>query len=414
MTTSKIPANALLERFLRYVRIDTTASTTATDYPSTPGQLVLSRLLADELRVMGLADTTCSEFGIVMATIPATVSHATPTMAWIAHVDTSPAVSGAHVQPQVHRQYNGAPIVLPGDPTKVINSDNTPELPQLIGKTLVTTDGTTLLGADDKAGVAIIMQTAAFLLAHPEMPHGPIRICFTCDEEIGHGTAKVDMAALAAHVGYTLDGGGAGVIDVETFCADKVTITCTGVSTHPGAAKNKLVNAARMAAALVEALPTALAPECTDGREGFIHPESFDGNAEKTTIHGILRDFDESALQTQATLLQQLAAAVCARYPGGKIAIETSPQYRNMRLGLEREPRAVAYAAAAMRDCGLEPQFDIIRGGTDGSQLTTLGLPTPNLSSGQHNLHSPLEFAVLEEMQLAGDVLVALAQRWAE
>src|SRR5262245_58558860 len=299
--------NTLLDRFCRYVKIDTQADESAATYPSSPGQLELGRMLADELRAMGVRDATIDKHGIVLATLPATVTRAAPTIAWIAHVDTSPETSGRGVKPMVHRDYDGGDIVLPGDRSKVIRVADNPELTALKGRTLVTTDGTTLLGADDKAGVAVIMEAAAHLQAHPEIPHGPIRICFTCDEEIGHGVDHVDLKKLGAQVAYTLDGGGQGEIDVETFSADLAVVTIKGVNIHPSIAKGKMINAVRLAGAFLDRLPVmGLSPETTSEREGFLHPYRIEGGVPETTLRILLRDFDTAKLQDKAKLLQSV------------------------------------------------------------------------------------------------------------
>lgn len=406
--------DTLLDRFCRYVRIDTQADERSTTYPSTPGQLELSRLLRDELRGLGLPDAEMDEHGIVLATVPATVAHPGPTIAWIAHVDTSPETSGHNVRPTVHRNYDGRDIVLTADPSKVIRVVDSPELAGLTGKTLITTDGTTLLGADDKAGVAVIMEAVAHLLEHPEVPHGPVRICFTCDEEVGHGVDHVDLQKLGALVGYTLDGGGTGEIDVETFSADLATVTIRGVNIHPSIGKGRMINAVRLAGLFLDRLPRqVLSPETTAEREGFLHPYRIEGGVGEVTIRVLLRDFDTAKLADKADLLRGIGQLLETEYPRAQITVQVTPQYRNMADGLAREPRALAFAEEAMRRAGLEPKRTIVRGGTDGSRLTELGLPTPNLSTGEHNLHSPLEWTCLEEMATAVRVLVELAQVWA-
>jgi tripeptide aminopeptidase len=405
----------LLDRFCRYVRIDTQADENAGTYPSSPGQLELGRLLAGELREMGLRDAAQDEHGIVTATVPATARRPAPTIAWIAHLDTSPETSGRGVKPVVHRNYDGRDLVLPGDPTKVIRVSDNPELEKLKGYTLVTTDGTTLLGADDKAGIAVIMEAAAHLAAHPDLPHGPVRICFTCDEEIGHGVDHLDLSKLGAQVGYTLDGGGVGEIDNETFSADLAFVTIRGINIHPSIGKGRMVNAVRLAGALLERLPwQALSPETTDGREGFLHPYRIDGGVAEASLRILLRDFETARLAEHAALLRQAAALLQAEHPRARIDVQVTAQYRNMAEGLAKEPRAVAFAEEAMRRVGLVPKRTIVRGGTDGSRLTELGLPTPNLSTGEHNLHSPLEWTCLEEMQTAVRVLIELAGVWVE
>ncbi len=405
--------NTLLDRFCRYVRFDTQADETAATYPSSAGQLELGLLLVEELRGLGLSDAAVDEHGIVLATIPATQSRPAPVIAWLAHLDTSPETSGHGVNPIVHRDYGGGDIVLPGDPSKVIRVSDNPELKDLIGATLVTTDGTTLLGADDKAGVAVIVEAAAYLMAHREIPHGRIRICFTCDEEIGRGVDHIDLGKLGAQVGYTLDGGGQGEIDGETFSADLAVVTIKGVNIHPAIARGRMVNAVRLAAAFLDRLPVqTLSPETTADREGFLHPYRIEGGVAEVTIRILLRDFDTAKLADKANLLRQAAGLLQAEYPQARIEVRVSAQYRNMAEGLAREPRALAFAEQAMRRVGLSPRRTIVRGGTDGSRLTELGLPTPNLSTGEHNLHSPLEWTCVEEMATAVKVLVELAREW--
>jgi tripeptide aminopeptidase len=407
-----IPTPTLLDRFCRYVRVHTEAVEGSPTYPSSPGQLELGRMLLDELKAIGLADAKQSEFGIVTATIPATVA-GKPTIAWIAHFDTSPETTGKNVKPIVHPNYDCKDITLPGDSSKVIRVSDSPDLLTCMGKTLITTDGTTLLGADNKAGVAVIMETATYLIAHPEIPHGPIRIVFTCDEEIGHGVDHVDPKDIGAVVGYTLDGAAQGEIEAETFSADKALVIIRGANIHPSIAKGRMTNSIRLAGLLLDRLPrTALTPETTEGRQGFIHPYKIDGGVAETHIHFLLRDFITAKLGEQADLIRAVAKTIEAEYPGAKIEVNVNAQYRNMADGMKSEPRAVEYAMEATRRAGLEPKLGIIRGGTDGSQLTAKGLPTPNLSTGEHNLHSPLEWTCLEEMQSAVRVLVELAQVW--
>jgi tripeptide aminopeptidase len=409
-----IPTPTLLDRFCRYVRIHTEAVEGAPTYPSSPGQLELGKMLLGELREIGLKDARQSEFGIVTATIPATVP-GKPTISWIAHVDTSPETTGKNVKPTVHENYDGKDVVLPGDPSKVIRVGDSPDLLACVGKTLITTDGTTLLGADNKAGVAVIMETAAYLAKHSEVPHGPIRIVFTCDEEIGHGVDHVDPKEIGAVVGYTLDGMAQGEIEAETFSADKAHVIVRGVNIHPSIGKGRMVNSIRLAGLFLDRLPrTTLTPETTEGRQGFVHPYRIDGGVAETRIHCLLRDFVTAKLGEQADLLRTVARTIEAEYPGARIEIKVEKQYRNMADGMQAEPRAVAYALEAIRRAGLEPKQGIIRGGTDGSQLTAKGLPTPNLSTGEHNPHSPLEWTCLEEMQSAVRVLVELAQVWAK
>jgi tripeptide aminopeptidase len=404
----------LLERFLRYVQIDTTAGDRSTGYPSSPGQLTLGRMLCDELRAIGLDDADQDQFGLVMATLPGTCRRDVPRIAFNAHVDTSPETTGKDVKPQVWRNYDGRDLVLTGDATKVIRVDGNPELRDLVGRTIITSDGTTLLGADDKAGLAVIMEAITWLAERREIEHGPIRTLFTCDEEIGHGVDHVDLKKLGATVCYTLDGSGMNQIDVETFSADLATITLRGVNIHPSIARGRMINAVRVAASFVSRLPRALSPETTDEREGFLHPYLVDGGVAEVRLKILLRDFDTSQLAAQAKLLQMIAEATGAAWPGCEIDVAVTPQYRNMAEGLACEPRAVAYAEEAHWRLGRQPQRTIIRGGTDGSRLTEMGLPTPNLSTGEHNPHSPLEWTCLEEMLAAVEVVTMIARVWAD
>lgn len=405
--------STLLARFLRYVKIDTQADETSSTYPSTEKQLTLSRMLAAECRLLGLADVTCDDFGIVMATVPSTVSAKVPAIAYVAHVDTSPEYSAVNVNPQLHENYRGGDIVLPKD-DKVLRVAENPDLKNCIGHTVITTDGSTLLGSDDKSGVAVIMSAAAELMRRKgELKHGPVRLCFTCDEEIGRGTDKLDLEKLGAHVAYTLDGGGRDEIDSETFSADGAKVTVKGINTHPSVGKGAMVNAVRILSTFLSRLPTArLSPETTDGRDGFIHPYHIEGGVAEASARLILRDFETENLASQAKLLESIAESLRAEYPRAQILVEVRPQYRNMREGLAVEPRAISKAVDAMNSLGRTPKMTIIRGGTDGSMLTAKGLPTPNLSTGEHNPHSPLEWTSLEEMQAAVDVLVQLAVEW--
>ena len=403
----------LLDRFLRYVRIDTQADERATTYPSTPGQLVLSALLRDELLALGYADARMTEFGIVHATIPGNVPGA-PTVALNAHVDTSPEFSGKDVKPQVLRDYPGGDIVLPGDRSRVIKASESPELAALVGKTIVTTDGTTLLGGDDKAGVAIIMEVARILAEDATIPHGPVKIVFTCDEEIGKGVLHLDPADLGAAVAYTLDGSGTGEVEGETFSADKATVTITGVNIHPALAKGRMTNAVRLAGMFVERLPTrTLAPEVTADREGFLHPYLIEGGVPKVVLHILLRDFDTPKLADYAEVLHAIARQLTAEYPEAAIDVAVAAQYRNMLDGMAKEPRAIPHALEAVRRVGLEPKTRAIRGGTDGAMLTAKGLPTPNLSAGEHNFHSPLEWVCLEELEVNVATVIELLKVWA-
>ena len=401
----------LLNRFLKYVQINTTADAESDSYPSSQGQWALGKLLLAELHEMGLSDAHVDEHGLVWATLAGNVPHA-ETIAWNAHLDTSPETTGDHVQPQVIQSYAGGDIILPGDPTQVISEADNPELQNLIGKTLITTDGTTLLGGDDKAGIAIIMESAQFLMEHSEIPHGPIRILFTCDEEIGRGVRHVDIEKVDAAAAYTLDGGGAGDIDIETFSADGLTVTVKGVNIHPSIAKNRMVNALRAAGDLLQRLPADQAPETTDQRDGFIHPYVIQGGVAEVSIELLLRDFQTDQLQVKADLVKSIAQEVEGRYPGIQITVDHQKQYRNMADGLPREPRAVKFAQQAHAELDFPCRLSSIRGGTDGSMLTEKGLATPNLSSGQHVQHSPLEWACLDEMLQQGQILIQTTIIW--
>lgn len=405
----------LLERFLRYVRIDTTACEDAGIYPSSEGQLELGRMLVAELQEIGLADAAQDRYGIVTATIPSTIAGPAPVIALCSHLDTSPETSGTNVQPQVIEKYAGGDIRLGADGGKVIRVTECPALEDAVGCTLITSDGTTLLGADDKAGVAVIMEAATFLMENPDRRHGPVRICFTCDEEIGRGVDHIDLAQLGATACYTLDGSGADTIDVETFSANLAVVQVVGKNIHPSIAKGKMINAVRAAGDFLARIPRdRLAPEVTEGREGFLHPYEISGGVASVRMKILLRDFDTSALADHAEVLRAAAEETRRAFPGVELEIEIKTQYRNMADGLTGEPRAVDCARRALEKLGRSAELAIVRGGTDGSRLTEMGLPTPNLSTGQHTPHSPLEWACLEEMVHAAEWLVAIAETWAE
>lgn len=402
----------LLDRFCRYVRVETTANEDTTDYPSTPGQLDLSRMLADELKALGLADVSMDEFGIVMGTVPGNVDGA-PTMCWCSHVDTSPEFSGKNVKPIVHENYDGKDIVLPGDMSRVIKIADDPELARLTGSTIVTSDGTTLLGADDKAGVAAIVTAADVLINDTSIKHGPIRVLFTCDEEVGRGTEKLDLKKINAHVAYTVDGSDEGIVECETFSADQAIVTIRGKNIHPGYAKGKMVNALRAAARFISEMPhDHCSPETTSDRDGFLHPYVIEGGVPEVKIKVLLRSFVTAELADLATVLKNAAARTEEAFPGCKVDVDVRTQYRNMAEYLKAEPRAQKLAEQAIANVGMKPIVGSIRGGTDGSALSQKGLPTPNLSVGMHNYHSPLEWACLEQMEKAVKVLVELAKLW--
>ncbi len=417
MTSPRVAVdpNRLLERFLRYVQVDTTARIGAVRYPSSPGQLELGRMLVAELLELGVADAAQDEHGIVLATVSGTgdVGADCPTVALCAHLDTSPETSGAGIRPQVVKRYSGGDLVLPGDTSRVLRPAEQPELAALVGRTIITTDGTTLLGGDDKAGLAVIMECVAAWRDDPTATHGPVRVVFTCDEEVGRGVDYLDRQRVAANVCYTLDGSGAGEIDVETFSADEAEIIVRGVNIHPSIAKNRMVNALRVAAALIDRLPREkLAPEATDERQGFLHPYHLEGGVAEARVRILLRDFETAALADYAALLRTVARDCEEKFPGAAIEVHVRQQYRNLREGLAVEPRAVRLAEQALENLGRPAQRTIIRGGTDGSLLTAKGLPTPNLSTGQHNPHSPLEWVCLEEMAAAAEHVLELCRLW--
>jgi len=404
--------DTLLERFFRYVKVETTAVEETDKYPSSEGQLELGKILVEELKALKLDNVGVHEGGIVMGTVPATVDGA-PTIAWLSHMDTSPEASGKDVKPQIIKNYDGKDIVLPGDKSRVILTSETKGMAELKGKTLITSDGTTLLGADDKAGVAVIMTAISQLMADPSIKHGPIRVVFTCDEEVGRGCDKVDIKKIDATCAYTLDGEGEAGLENETFSADLATVTITGKNIHPGFAKDVMINAIRLAGLFISRMPwQRLSPETECGRDGFLHPYIIEGGVPETKIRILLRSFVADELKEQAKLLDTVAASIIAEFPTAKIDIEVKKQYRNMIEHLAKEPRAVDLAAKAIRAVGMEPVSESIRGGTDGSRLSEMGLPTPNLSVGMHNFHAPLEFACLEQMESAVKVLIELAKLW--
>ncbi len=407
--------SALEERFLRYVRADTQSDEESTEAPSTSIQLDLQRMLQQELAALGASNVRLTEKGFVIGTIPATISGEFPRVAFLAHVDTAPAFNATGVKPIVHRAYDGAPIVLPDDPEQVLRAEDNAYLAGKVGEDIVTASGTTLLGADDKAGVAIIMTMAARLLAHPEIPHGEIRVCFTIDEEIGTGINSIELDELDVDYAYTLDGAEVGELVYETFSADKAVVSITGVSTHPGDAFGKLVNAVHLAAKIVDMLPQhTRTPETTQDREGFVHVYQVRGTAAQAEIGMILRDFERDKLASHGELVKAICAAIQAGEPRARITCTITPQYRNMRYWLEDDMRPVEVAKAAYQAIGIEPFSPPIRGGTDGSKLTERGLLTPNLFTGMQNIHGPLEWVSLQDMEKAVAACVEIARRWAE
>ncbi|HHY57806.1 MAG TPA: peptidase T, partial [Chloroflexi bacterium] len=391
--------NELEERLVRYCKIDTQADEKSTTAPSTAIQFDLLNLLVEELKEIGAQDVQLTDYGAVLATIPATIETSAPVIGFLAHVDTAPAFHASGVKPIVHRNYDGGEIVLPDDPTQVLSPKQSPYLANKIGDDIVTASGTTLLGADDKAGVAIIMTMARHLLAHPEIPHGALRIGFTPDEEIGRGVHKNLPADLGAKFAYTLDGADLGEIVYETFSADKATVRIQGVSTHPGDAKDKLVNALHLAAKIIDTLPhVTLTPETTSGRQGFIHIYQMSGTAAEAEMNFILRDFEMENLEAQGRLIQQVCDTIQATEPRARITCTITAQYRNMRYWLEKDMRPVELAREACRQAGVEPFSIPIRGGTDGSRLTEMGVPTPNIFTGMKNIHGPLEYNSVQDM----------------
>ena len=406
----------VLDRFLKYVAYDTQSDAESTSYPSTSKQLVLLRDLAAEFEALGLSDVIVDEFGYVMATIPATTTKAgAATIGFIAHVDTSPEMPGAGVKPIVHHAYDGRDLVLPDDPGAVLRLADNPALSEQMGNDIVTASGTTLLGADNKAGVAEIVTAAAYLMAHPEIPHGPVRLAFTPDEEVGHGTDHFDVARFGASCAYTMDGGHRGEIQDESFSADAMTVTFHGFNTHPGYARGRMVNAIKVAAAFIDRLPhDTLSPETTGGHDGFVHPYVIQAAVERTSVRLLVRDFQTAGLKQKEAMLERLAQEAAAAYPGSRVDVKVEESYRNMKEVLDRNPAIAEYAREAIRRAGLEARTHPIRGGTDGCRLSFMGLPTPNLFAGEHNFHSRLEWVSVQDMEKAVEVIVHLCQIWAE
>jgi tripeptide aminopeptidase len=404
------------ERFLRYVTFDTRSDENSETYPSTPGQLVLARHLVEELHQIGLADAAMDEHGYVMATVPATSAKpGVPVIGLIAHVDTSPEVSGAGVKPIVHEAYDGRDLVLPDDPTAVLRLSDWPALAEQMGHDIVTASGTTLLGADNKAGVAEIVTAAEYLLAHPEIGHGAIRIAFTPDEEVGRGTKHFDVARFGAACAYTMDGGLRGELEMESFSADTFVATFKGFNTHPGYAYGSMVNAIKLAARFVDSLPQdRLSPETTQGYDGYVHPYVVQASVDRTTVRVLVRDFVTSRLKEHEAWLEDLATRVVAGVPNASVECTVEEYYRNMREVLDAHPRVVDCARDAITRAGLEVRTKPIRGGTDGSRLSFMGLPTPNIFAGEQNFHSRLEWVSTHDMQKAVEVIVHLAQVWEE
>lgn len=405
-----------VDRFLQYVQIDTQSDPHSPTNPSTEKQKDLSRVLVQELLDLGVADAELDEYGYVYATIPANTEKANvPVICFCSHVDTSPDVTGAGVKPIIHRNYNGGDLVLPDDSTQIIRAADHPDLAHQLGNDIITASGTTLLGADNKAGVAEIMDAVHYLMTHPAVKHGTIRLLFTPDEEVGRGTEKVDMQKLGADFGYTIDGESLGTLEDETFSADAVKITIQGVSTHPGFAKGKLENALKIAADLLAGLPReTLSPETTDAKEGFIHPTHMDGNQDKVLLEFIIRDFSVAGLHEKEQYLKTIAENALKPYPNSSYTFEIVEQYRNMKVVLDQHPAVVENALEAIRRAGLAAEQRSIRGGTDGSRLSFMGLPCPNIFAGEHAFHSRHEWVSVQDMHKAVEVIVNVAQIWEE
>jgi tripeptide aminopeptidase len=403
-----------LTRFLRYVTIDTQSDPLSDAQPSTEKQKDLGRILVAELLDMGLSDAHMDEHGNIYATLPANTDKSVPVICFCSHMDTAPDFTGTNVKPQLVKNYQGGNIQLVGDKSRVIRVESQPELQNQIGNDIVTTDGTTLLGADDKAGIAEIMTAMQFFIENPDIRHGTVKVLFTTDEEIGRGADKVDIEKLGARFAYTMDGSTAGSIENETFSADGAEVEITGVAMHPGFAKDKMENAIKIAAEIVARLPKSISPERTDGKDGFIHPVVMTGSMEKAGIQFIIRDFTEEGLLEKEALLEAIVKTVMADYPGSTYGFKVTKQYRNMKAVLDKTPEIVDHAVEAVRRAGMEPSLGSIRGGTDGSRLSYMGLPCPNIFTGGHAYHSPLEWVSVQDMEKAAKTIVELVKIWEE
>jgi tripeptide aminopeptidase len=411
-----INKDAIAKRFMRYVQIDTQSDPQSGLHPSTEKQKGLSKILVEELKQIGIMDAQMDDYGYVYATISSNSEKKNvPVICFCSHVDTAPDCSGTNVKPILHKNYDGEEIVLPDDKTQILSTVNHPYLKEHIGSDIITASGKTLLGADDKSGVAAIMQAAEFLMNHAHLKHGEIKILFTPDEEIGEGTAKLDMKKLGAQFGYTLDGSEAGSLEDETFSADAATIVINGVISHPGYAKNKLVNALKVGAEILHALPTTeWAPEATEKKEGFVHPVRLEGIAERATLEFIIRDFDDEKLKQHGERLREISENVVNHYLGASVEFSIHEQYRNMKKILDKNPQVASYAAEAVNRAGLDVTTESIRGGTDGSRLSYMGLPCPNLFTGMQGIHSKLEWIGVNDMAKAAETIVHLSMIWEE
>ncbi len=402
-----------VDRFLKYVKYDTQSNEDSTTFPSDPKQIELSKALVKELKQIGLKDVAMDEYGYVMATLPSNTKKNVPTIGFISHVDTSPAVTGTNVSPVIHKNYQGGDIVLPKDPTKVIIASENPELKEMFGLDIITSDGTTLLGADDKAGIAEIVDAMNYLIQHPEVKHGTIRICFTPDEEVGRGTEKFNVTKYGAKYAYTIDGSTRGEVETETFSADAVVIKFNGKNVHPGYAKGKMINAVKIASRFLEMLPkNKLSPETTEMREGYVHPTQINGNETQMVLKFIIRDFDAEKLKEYESFLKDLCQKTVVQFSGSTFDFEVIEQYRNMKYILDQHPEIEANAIEALKQLGIKPINSAIRGGTDGSRLSYMGLPTPNLFAGGHNFHAYTEYVAIQDMEAAVKMIVTLANVW--
>ena len=409
----------ILEHFFRYVKIDTQSQEDVTDrYPSTAKQLDLAKILVKELIDLGLKDAAIDEFGIVMATLPSnlapTEAARIPVIGLIAHLDTSPEVSGKDVKPIIHQNYRGGDIKLPGDPNVIIRQSENPILAEKIGEDIVTSDGTTLLGADDKAGIAEIMSFLSYLQKHPDIKHGTLRIAFTPDEEVGAGTDHFDVKKFGADFAYTVDGETVGEIEIETFNASAGIFTVHGINVHPGYAKGKMVNAIPIAAEIVRLIDREPSPATTEKREGYLHPYVIEGGVEKVTLRVLLRDFDSDGIRAKTVRLNEIRDQVASQFPLARVELEVKESYKNMYVKLAENPKVIEYALEATRRAGIQPKTQIIRGGTDGAKLCFMGLPTPNIFTGGHNFHSKQEWISVQDMEKTVATLVNLVQVWVE
>ncbi len=403
-----------VERFLKYVKYDTQSDESSESFPSTAKQLILLKDLAAELKELGLVDAHTDENGYVIATVPANTKKDVPVIGFIAHVDTSPAVSGENVNALIHENYQGGDIPLPRD-GQVIRAEDNPDMKAMIGYDIITSDGSTLLGADNKSGIAEIVDAVNYFLLHPELKHGTIKICFTPDEEVGRGAEKFNVEKFGAKFAYTVDGQTRGEVETETFCADSMVITFTGKNIHPGYAKDKMVNSIKIASRFIDDLPQdAFSPETTEGREGYVHCYKIEGTEEETNLRFIIRDFEASKLKDYEAYLERVANETLLQFQGSKVTCSVFEQYRNMRYVLDMHPEVADNAIEAMRRLDIAPLMSSIRGGTDGSRLSYMGLPTPNIFAGEHSFHSKTEWVAIQDMEMAVRAIVTIAQVWEE